>query len=49
VLLPPGTTVDDAAANPAVLQAMLVVTAGGAGLVVPSLVWLFAIFQRGRR
>ncbi|MFC0530630.1 cytochrome d ubiquinol oxidase subunit II [Phytohabitans kaempferiae] len=46
LLLPPDLTVDEAAGAPAVLAAVLVVLAAGAVLLVPSLLWLFAIFQR---
>jgi cytochrome d ubiquinol oxidase subunit II len=49
MLLLPDTTVDDAAAHPAVLHAMLIVTAIGAVLLIPSLAWLFTIFQRTNR
>jgi cytochrome d ubiquinol oxidase subunit II len=42
----PGVTVGEAAAVPAVLHAMLAVVAIGALILVPSLWWLFAIFQR---
>jgi cytochrome bd ubiquinol oxidase subunit II len=45
----PGTTVDAAAANPAVVQAVLAVSAVGALLIVPSLWWLFSIFDADRR
>jgi len=48
VLLLPDTTVDRAAAHPAVLRILLIVTAIGALLLIPSLLWLFAIFQRTR-
>jgi cytochrome bd ubiquinol oxidase subunit II len=47
VLLAPGLTVDDAAASRAVLQATLGALAVGAVLLVPSLAWLFVLFQRG--
>lgn len=46
-LLPPDTTVGQAAAHPAVLQATIAATAVGAILLVPSLIWLLTIFQRG--
>jgi cytochrome bd ubiquinol oxidase subunit II len=46
VLLLPDATVDSAAANPAVLHALLVVTVVGAAILLPSLSWLFALFQR---
>jgi cytochrome d ubiquinol oxidase subunit II len=46
VLLRPSYTVDDAAAAPAVLRALLVVTAVGAALLLPSLWWLYVTFQR---
>ena len=48
VLLPPSTTVDAAAASPAVVQAVLGATAVGALLLVPSLWWLFSIFRAPR-
>jgi cytochrome d ubiquinol oxidase subunit II len=46
VLLPPDTTVERAAADPAVLRALLGVTVLGALILLPSLWWLFALFQR---
>jgi cytochrome d ubiquinol oxidase subunit II len=45
-LLPPGTPYPAVAAHPAVLTSVLVVTAAGAALLVPSLAWLFVLFQR---
>jgi cytochrome d ubiquinol oxidase subunit II len=42
----PGVTVDDAAAVPAVLHATLAVTIVGMLLLIPSLGWLFLLFQR---
>lgn len=46
LLLPPGLTVQRAAADPAVLQATLVSLGVGAALLAPSLLWLFTLFQR---
>lgn len=46
VLLLPDATVDKAAAKPAVLQALLASTVVGAVVLLPSLWWLFALFQR---
>ncbi|MEU6644910.1 cytochrome d ubiquinol oxidase subunit II [Saccharomonospora sp. NPDC046836] len=45
LLLPPDTTIDAAAANPAVLRVVLVSTIVGALLLIPSLAWLFMLFQ----
>ena len=45
-LLQPGLTVQAAAAGPATLRAMLISLVVGAALLVPSLVFLFALFQR---
>ena len=46
----PGATVGSAAAEPAVLHALLGTSAVGAVVLIPSLGWLFAIFQaRPRR
>jgi cytochrome d ubiquinol oxidase subunit II len=47
-LLEPGVTIQEAAASPATLRAMLVSLGIGALLLIPSLVWLFVLFQRGR-
>ncbi|ORW07838.1 cytochrome d ubiquinol oxidase subunit II [Mycobacterium kyorinense] len=47
-LLEPNITIDDAAANPAVLASMLITLGLGALLLVPSLLWLYLIFQRER-
>jgi cytochrome d ubiquinol oxidase subunit II len=44
----PGLDVDTAAANGSVLAATLGTVAAGAVILVPSLWWLFAIFQRER-
>lgn len=49
LVLLPSTTIADAAATPAVLHAVLISTLIGAVLLVPSLVWLFALFQREQR
>jgi cytochrome bd ubiquinol oxidase subunit II len=46
VLLPPDTTVERAAASPAVVQAVLGASAVGALVLIPSLWWLFSIFER---
>jgi cytochrome bd ubiquinol oxidase subunit II len=47
-LLPPGLRVEEAAASRATLEAMLISLGIGAVLLVPSLTWLFVLFQRGR-
>jgi cytochrome d ubiquinol oxidase subunit II len=44
----PGLTVTAAAGDPAVLSTVLWVLGIGALLLVPSLVFLFTVFQRGR-
>jgi cytochrome d ubiquinol oxidase subunit II len=46
VLLAPDLTVARAAGDPTVLATVLVVLGVGAVLLVPSLLWLFGIFQR---
>jgi cytochrome d ubiquinol oxidase subunit II len=46
VMLPPHVTVSDAAATPAVLHATLATVIVGMVLLVPSLLWLFTLFQR---
>jgi cytochrome d ubiquinol oxidase subunit II len=46
VLLPPDVTVSHAAAAPPVLHATLAVAVVGMALLVPSLLWLFSLFQR---
>jgi cytochrome bd ubiquinol oxidase subunit II len=46
VLLLPDATVDSTAAHPAVLRALLGSTVIGAVILLPSLWWLFALFQR---
>jgi cytochrome d ubiquinol oxidase subunit II len=48
LMLEPNVTIADAAAPAATLRAMLVSLGVGAVLLVPSLVWLFVLFQRGR-
>ncbi|MGH3846432.1 MAG: cytochrome d ubiquinol oxidase subunit II [Pseudonocardiaceae bacterium] len=52
-LLPPpamaDVTITASAATPAVLLAMLIALAVGAALLIPSLLWLFMLFQRGQR
>jgi cytochrome bd ubiquinol oxidase subunit II len=45
-LLLPGLSVPAAAAPHATLAAVLICTAIGGGLVIPSLAWLFVLFQR---
>lgn len=45
-LLDPGLTIKGAAANSAVLRAVLICLGGGALLVAPSLIWLYVLFQR---
>ncbi|MFB9834050.1 cytochrome d ubiquinol oxidase subunit II [Actinoallomurus acaciae] len=47
LLLPPDVTVTRAAADPPVLHATLASVIVGMIVLVPSLLWLFAIFQRG--
>jgi cytochrome d ubiquinol oxidase subunit II len=42
-LLPPNLTISGAAANHSVLMAMLICLAAGAVLLIPSLVWLYAL------
>lgn len=49
VMLPPHVTVADAAARPTVLRATLASVIVGLALLVPSLLWLFVLFQRGQR
>jgi cytochrome d ubiquinol oxidase subunit II len=46
LLLVPSLSIDDAAAGRATLQAMLIVVVVGAVLLVPSLAWLFWLFQQ---
>ena len=46
VMLPPHVTVSDAAAGPEVLHATLATVIVGMVLLVPSLLWLFTLFQR---
>lgn len=46
LVLPPSLTVDGAAADPAVLRAVLATLGIGAVLLVPSFGWLYALFQR---
>jgi cytochrome d ubiquinol oxidase subunit II len=46
VLLYPDLTVDRAAADPRVLHVVLGVVAASAVLLAPSILWLFAMFQR---
>jgi cytochrome bd ubiquinol oxidase subunit II len=46
LLLPPDVTVARAAADPAVLHATLATVIVGMALLVPSLLWLFGLFQR---
>ncbi|MGH3740410.1 MAG: cytochrome d ubiquinol oxidase subunit II [Micromonosporaceae bacterium] len=47
MLLPPGATIAGAAADPAVLHAVLVASAVGAAILAPSLWWLLRISQSG--
>ncbi len=47
-LLLPGLTVRAAAASQATLQATTISVAAGLVLLVPSLIWLFALFPRGQ-
>ncbi|MER7076915.1 cytochrome bd-I ubiquinol oxidase subunit 2 apoprotein [Saccharopolyspora kobensis] len=47
LVLLPDTTIESAAAQPTVLHAVLVTTLIGAVLLIPSLLWMFALFQRG--
>jgi cytochrome d ubiquinol oxidase subunit II len=49
MVLLPDTTIADAAAHPAVLQATLLVSVIGAVLLVPSLLWMFFLFQTNPR
>ncbi|WP_248963385.1 cytochrome d ubiquinol oxidase subunit II [Sphaerisporangium perillae] len=49
LMLLPSLTYDRAAAEPAVLAATLVVIAAGSLLVVPPMVWLFAVQRRSLR
>jgi cytochrome d ubiquinol oxidase subunit II len=52
LLPPPATanvTITASAATPAVLSATLLVLAIGTALLIPSLLWLFLLFQRGQR
>ncbi len=46
-LLEPGFTISDAAGAHATLVAILVVLGAGSVLLVPALVWLFVLIQRG--
>jgi cytochrome d ubiquinol oxidase subunit II len=46
LLLVPTLSIDDAAAGRATLQAMLISIVVGAVLLVPSLAWLFWLFQQ---
>ncbi|GAA4617837.1 cytochrome d ubiquinol oxidase subunit II [Saccharopolyspora hordei] len=46
LVLLPDTTIESAAAQPTVLHAVLVTTLIGAVLLVPSLMWMYALFQR---
>ncbi len=46
LVLPPRATVSDVQSTPAVLDATLVALAAGAVLLVPSLIWLYTLFQR---
>ncbi|MCW2632376.1 MAG: Cytochrome bd-type quinol oxidase subunit 2-like protein [Pseudonocardia sp.] len=44
----PGLTIEQAAAGPSTLQAVIIAVAGGALVLIPSLVLLFRLFLRGR-
>lgn len=46
LVLLPDTTIESAAAQPTVPHAVLVTTLIGAVLLVPSLMWMYALFQR---
>ncbi|SDQ96434.1 cytochrome d ubiquinol oxidase subunit II [Actinopolyspora saharensis] len=46
LVLLPDTTIEEAAAQPSVLRVSLVVTLIGAVLLLPSLWWMFSLFQR---
>jgi cytochrome bd ubiquinol oxidase subunit II len=48
-VLEPSLTIQQAAASRATLQALLISLSVGALFLVPSLVWLFVLFQRERR
>jgi len=48
-VLPPDLTIEDAAAGQATLVAMLVVLVAGSCVLVPALVYLYRLFQRGER
>lgn len=48
VLLPPHVTVSDAAGGQTVLAAVLGALAAGSIVLVPSLLWLFVVFQRSQ-
>jgi cytochrome d ubiquinol oxidase subunit II len=45
LILPPRVTISDVQSTPAVLDATLIALAAGAVLLVPSLVWLYTLFQ----
>jgi len=49
VLLPPEVTIEEAAGARTVLTTVLTALAAGSLLLVPSLLWLFFLFQRGER
>ncbi|PXY22658.1 cytochrome d ubiquinol oxidase subunit II [Prauserella muralis] len=46
LVLPPVTAIDDVSARPEVLSVALAVSAVGAVLLIPSLIWMFVLFQR---
>jgi cytochrome d ubiquinol oxidase subunit II len=46
LVLLPDLTIEQAAARPEVLHATLAVTAVGAVVLIPSMWWLFTLFQR---
>ncbi|WP_019819584.1 cytochrome d ubiquinol oxidase subunit II [Saccharomonospora saliphila] len=45
VVLLPDTTIENASATPEVVRVSLIVTAVGAFVLIPSLVWMFRLFQ----
>jgi cytochrome bd ubiquinol oxidase subunit II len=47
-LLPPGLTVDEAAASDATLTALVIAASAGLALLIPALAWLFRLALSGR-
>jgi cytochrome d ubiquinol oxidase subunit II len=45
-MLIPGLTIEQAAAHPVSLQALLIVLLGGSVLLAPALIYMYALFQR---